>query len=191
MITVKDIRDKKFSIQKHGYHEDEVDDFLDEIADQLERMIRENRSMVQELDDTKAALARAEEMASRQAAPAEAPEAAAPAKASGAIDDAGYFKNLEDTVRESLLVAQRIANQTVQEAKEKAEKAVSEAEQHATTLREDAKREADALMGNIGIETEKAKTQLEAIQASINEHKAKFLGMLEQQMNALKGDNKE
>ena len=50
MITVKDIREKEFNPQKRGYNEDEVDEFLDEIADQMEVLIRENRSLIRRIE---------------------------------------------------------------------------------------------------------------------------------------------
>ena len=38
-ITIKDIHEKEFTKQVRGYSIDEVDDFLDELADQMEAMI--------------------------------------------------------------------------------------------------------------------------------------------------------
>jgi len=46
MITVKDIREKEFTLEKHGYSETEVDTFLDELADQLEVLNRENQQKI-------------------------------------------------------------------------------------------------------------------------------------------------
>ena len=41
-ISVRDIQEKEFSRQKRdGYNIEEVDDFLDEISDQLSVLIRE------------------------------------------------------------------------------------------------------------------------------------------------------
>ncbi len=192
MITVKDIRDKQFAVQKHGYHEDEVDEFLDEIADQMEALIRENRALVQKVEDAKAAQACAEEALKGQAAPSPAPSVpfeTAPA-AEPKVDDSSYFKNLETTLRETLLSAQRIADQTVAEARQKAEKAVAEAESRASSVKADAQREADQLMGSIGRETEEAKAQLESLKQTFDEHKTRFIGMLEEQLKALKPEDK-
>ena len=45
-ISVKDIQEKEFSRQKRdGYMVEEVDDFLDQIADQLSVLIRENMAL--------------------------------------------------------------------------------------------------------------------------------------------------
>ena len=48
-ITVRDIRSKQFTSQRNGYNKDEVDDFLDELADQLEEIIKENLSLAKQL----------------------------------------------------------------------------------------------------------------------------------------------
>ena len=50
-ITVRDIRSKQFTSQRNGYNKDEVDDFLDELADQLEEIIKENLSLAKQLKE--------------------------------------------------------------------------------------------------------------------------------------------
>ena len=170
MITVKDIRDKAFGVQKHGYHQDEVDDFLDEIADQMEVLIRENRTMIDKLDDMQAELdaAKAEQPA-RNPVP-ESQES----QETQTVDDSSYFRNLEETLRETLLGAQRRADQTVSEAKALADKTMSEA-----------KAAAEALRGNIDKETETAKAQLDILKGSISEHKSRFVSMLKEQLKSI------
>ena len=49
-ISVKDIQEKEFSRQKRdGYNIEEVDDFLDEISDQLSVLIRENMALAEQV----------------------------------------------------------------------------------------------------------------------------------------------
>ena len=45
MITPADIENKEFSIVKRGYSEQEVDEYLDLIIVDMERLIRENRQL--------------------------------------------------------------------------------------------------------------------------------------------------
>ena len=52
-ITVKDIREKEFNTEMRGYTRDEVDDFLDELADQMEAMIKENRELSAQIEELK------------------------------------------------------------------------------------------------------------------------------------------
>lgn len=49
MITPADIENVEFSKSKKGYNEDEVDDFLDLIILDMEKLIRENRQLKEEL----------------------------------------------------------------------------------------------------------------------------------------------
>ena len=108
-ITVKDIHEKEFSKQVRGYSIDEVDDFLDELAEQMEVMIKENREALAEAEAAKAELAQLKaEKPTTVAAPvvvAEEPKSivavapAQPVQQSAAIDEPQYFKNLETTLR--------------------------------------------------------------------------------------------
>ncbi len=49
MITPSDIENKQFSRTKKGYSPDEVDDFLDLLILDMEKLIRENRQLKEEL----------------------------------------------------------------------------------------------------------------------------------------------
>ena len=49
MITPADIENKDFSKAKKGYNEEEVDEFLDLIILDMEKLIRENRQLKEEL----------------------------------------------------------------------------------------------------------------------------------------------
>ena len=56
MISVKDIQEKEFStVNDNGYDMEQVDDFLDELADQMGALIRENQTLngqIQELQQS-------------------------------------------------------------------------------------------------------------------------------------------
>ena len=49
MITPSDIENKQFSRTKKGYDPDEVDDYLDLIILDMEKLIRENKQLKDEL----------------------------------------------------------------------------------------------------------------------------------------------
>lgn len=170
MITVKDIREKEFNPQKRGYHEDEVDEFLDEIADQMEVLLRENRSLIKRLEKAQEAEAEPE--------PVLQPETMV-------LDDSGYFRNLEATLRETLLSAQRLADKTVSEAKEDAEKLLDAARVEAEAIRAKASAETDAIRTNLNEDTKAAQEQLEGLQSAITRHRRSFREMLQAQLDAL------
>lgn len=184
-ITVKDITDKVFSKQVRGYSVEEVDDFLDELAAQMETIIRENRTLMQQLDEAKTALD------AKEAAPAVAPViveqvvqpvepvvAPQPQPQPMLADEAQYFKNLETTLHETLVNAQRIADETVAEARKKANSMVATAEEQAAAITSSAKVEAEAV-----------RAETEEVRKAAADYRARFLRLIEDQMHTLKADN--
>lgn len=179
MVTVKEIREKEFSRMKHGYHEDEVDDFLDAIADQMEAVLRENRDLLTRAQNAEASLKAAEEALQNQAASAEpaveSVHVAEPQQAPAPVlDDNGYFRNLETTLRETLLSAQHIADKTIAEAKKKADLTVAQAEEQAQKLTGEANEK--VLLG---------KLELETIKKSTAEYRDNFVEMVKAQLASL------
>lgn len=173
-ITVKDIQEKEFSTQAaEGYNVEQVDDFLDEIAVDLNALILEKNALAEQVNKLNCELA---------AAKAENAELA---KKLPDYNEEGYFKNLEKSLREALIGAQRIADETVAEADKKAqqtiddanaqaEKTVAEADANAKTITEDAEKVVAAL-------SEKAAQ----LRATADAYRANFKKLVEDQMNAL------
>ena len=96
-ISVKDIQEKVFPTQPTGgYNIEQVDDFLDEISEQLGALVRENIALNSELSKLSDALEEKERALTE--AQAKTPD----------YNEAGYFKNLESAMRESLIGAQRL-----------------------------------------------------------------------------------
>lgn len=187
-ITVKDIHEKEFSKQVRGYSIDEVDDFLDELAEQMEVMIKENREALAEAEAAKAELAQIKaEKAAAVAAPvvvAEEPKSivavapAQPVQQSAAIDEPQYFKNLETTLRETLISAQRLADETVADARKKANAMIASAEEQAANVTAAAK-----------AEVETHKSEAEELKKAAEDYRARFLRLLEDQAHILKADD--
>lgn len=187
-ITVKDIHEKEFSKQVRGYSIDEVDDFLDELAEQMEVMIKENREALAEAEAAKAELAQLKaEKPATVAAPivvAEEPKSivavapAQPVQQSAAIDEPQYFKNLETTLRETLISAQRLADETVADARKKANAMIASAEEQAANVTAAAK-----------AEVETHKSEAEELKKAAEDYRARFLRLLEDQAHILKADD--
>jgi cell division initiation protein len=118
-ITPVDVQQKQFRLAFRGYHEREVDEFLDQVTEELARLHAENRRLQDQLDSTRGsavqtgptelgdAVMRAQEQAARLLSEAEARAAAmleeARARAesvggsaplSGALDDEGLARFL-------------------------------------------------------------------------------------------------
>ncbi len=176
-ISVKDIQEKEFPTQANGYSVEQVDDFLDEIAGQLGTLIRENlalaghvKKLEEELVDVRK---RAEE------AKAKRPD----------YNEAGYFKNLESAMRESLIGAQRLADETKQKAQTEANEIVAKAREEAEQLVRDATAQAEAQTERSNSDLASAKAEYEKLHASAEEYRASFRKLIESQLQTLKAND--
>lgn len=184
-ISVRDIQEKEFSRQKRdGYNIEEVDDFLDEISDQLSVLIRENMALAEQVKTLQAEndklAASASAPAPAEPAPASVPAPApAPVEAISsdepAYDEPSYFKNLQLTLRDTLINAQRIADETVAEARKKAQEVISGAEEQAA-----------ATVSNAKVEAESVKAEADNIRKTIATYRANFRRLVEGQVQVLK-----
>ena len=89
MLTPMDIHNKDFKRSFRGYNEDEIDDFLDQVVNDYEKLFREN-------DRLKEELARAQK-------------------------DNEQYKQLEKNLKDTLLVAQKTAEEVTSNARSNAE----------------------------------------------------------------------
>lgn len=90
MLTPLDIENKKFQKQMmNGYNVDEVDDFLDEITVDYEKMYKENTELRAEIENSKADLER--------------------------------YKNIEQTLQNTLVLAQKTADDIKNNAQDEAD----------------------------------------------------------------------
>ena len=185
-ITVRDIQEKEFFTQEvGGYNVEQVDDFLDEIAEQMGTLIRENLELNEQLRQLDG------ELQSTRAAAAEA-EARTPD-----YNEKDYFQNLQSAMRESLIGAQRIADETIEEASQKAQKLLGDAQAEAEKVTADSKAQADALVANAQAKADRvaanAKSEIEALEARIaalkasaRSFKADFTKLIEDQTALLR-----
>ena len=160
-ISVKDIKEKDFSAQKHGYSIEEVDDFLDEIAAQVSELIRENFALKNELQ-------------AAQEAAAAAPVQVVEEKPAENFDDQGYFKDLQNAMRESLINANRIADETRKAAEQEAANKVN-----AATA------QANAIMADANAQLEAVKAEYEALKEAAAKYRAAFVQLVKDQAELL------
>ena len=105
MITPLDIENKRFSKQINGYKVEEVDEFLDEITIDYEKLYKENK----ELKDNTEVL----------------------------HNDVGQYRNIESTLQNTLVIAQKTADEIQSVAKQQAEQIIKDAEYQAKTRLEE------------------------------------------------------
>ena len=120
-ITVDAISSKEFSYESKGYNRKEVDEFLDEICDEMERMEAELKELQQ-----------------KTTAVREKPAEPAPVK------EAVSSKN-EESFREILEMAQQVKDETIRKAKEDAEAIRARAEAEASDRLDGLSEERDSL----------------------------------------------
>jgi len=125
LLTPMDIHNKDFKRSFRGYNEDEIDDFLDKVVNDYEKLFREN-------DRLKEELARAKK-------------------------DNEQYQQLEQNLKDTLLVAQKTAEEVTSNARKNAEETrdntakecankLQEAEMKAEKIIADAKNKAQAIV---------------------------------------------
>ena len=124
-VTVDLISTKEFSHVSKGYNPKEVDEFLDDICDEMERMEAEIKDLRQKTT------------AVRPAQPAAAAASAEPGE------------DITNQFREILTTAQQVKDETIRKAKEDAAAIRAKAEAEATERLDGLKEEKDALTRQI------------------------------------------
>lgn len=94
-LTPHDIKDREFKQSPLGYNKDQVNDFLEEISDELETLIRESNEIHIENKEARLALA--------------------------------TYKNVEESLKETLLLAQKTAQETLKNAQNEADLVIRKA----------------------------------------------------------------
>lgn len=186
-ISIDDIRNVEFKIEKRtGYNCDEVDDFMDELATQTEELANDNIRLNKELAAAREAAKAAEEKAVKlsaeirklqeelEAERAKEPAVVEAAPAESTYNEPSYFKNLETTLRETLISAQRIADETVDSASRKAREIVTAAEEKAAAV------EAES-----AAKLEEANAELAKVKAAGTSYCAEFSALVAKQNELL------
>jgi len=178
-ISVKDIQEKVFATQAaDGYNVEQVDDFLDEIAEQLGATVRENLALTSQIVQLKEALAAAE--TAKAEAEKKVPD----------YNETGYFRNLESAMRESLIGAQRIADETVAEANKKAQQIVEDATAQAEKILADANSQADTAVGSASKNVIELTAETERLHAAAKAYREGFKKLIEDQLKVLEESEK-
>ena len=110
MLTPVDIHNKEFGRSFRGYNEDEIDDFLDQVVNDYEKLYRENGQLKDEL-------------ALKE-------------------KDLAQYHQLEKNLQDTLLVAQRTAEEVTRAAKTQAEELRANARQACDNMRAQAEMDA-------------------------------------------------
>ncbi len=157
-ITTDLISNKEFAIVSKGYDREQVDNFLDDICDEMDRMEAELKDLRQKTTVV------------REAVPAPVP---APAPAPAA-QSSGITSEEESSFREILEMARKVRDDTISQAKEDAEAIRARAEAEATDRLDGLNEERDALT-----------RQVASLKAAAADYRTKFEQLLQAQQEAL------
>ena len=178
-ISVRDIQEKEFATQaKGGYNIEEVDDFLDEIAEQMSALVRENLELNKQVTTLEADV----EAARKAAEEAE--------KKTPDYNEKGYFENLQKSMREAMIGAQRIADETTADAEAHAAQVKKEAQELADETLEKAQTEADRVTGEAQAKVDALNEQYESLRAAARAFKADFSKLIEAHTELLRDKTK-
>ncbi|OPJ56884.1 DivIVA domain-containing protein [Alkalithermobacter paradoxus] len=142
MITPLDIENKEFKKSLRGYKEEEVDEFLDEVKEDFEKLYKENIELKDKLN-----------MMSEQVS---------------------RYKNIEETLKNTLIVAQNTAEDVNSTALKKAQVIIEEAELKARKIIETANNEVIDI-----------KKEYEEIRKEFKIFKTRFKSLLENQIKTV------
>jgi len=112
-ISPVDIHNKEFRRSLRGYKVVEVDEFLDEIVQEMDRLLQENEMFEEELKELNARIEQ--------------------------------YRNMEDTLQQTLVVAQETAEEVRSNARKEAQVVVAEAKAESKRIKAQAHKEVEHL----------------------------------------------
>ncbi len=110
MLTPMDIHNKDFKRSFRGYNEDEIDDFLDQVVNDYEKLFRENDRLKEELERAR--------------------------------KDNEQYQQLEQNLKDTLLVAQKTAEEVTSSARQNAEELRENTAKECQNMRHEAQMQA-------------------------------------------------
>ena len=168
------IRRRKFATVRRGYDPDQVDDYLKQVAEQVEALETDLRD--ERLNAARQPPSGAEAPAERPAAMTMTPPATA---TTAETEEAAYER-----------ISKRFAS-VLKSADEEAQKLIDQARAESTKLLEDARAEADRIRVDAQANAEQARTTSAAELAKAREEADRVLGGLEQRRESLLGQMHE
>ena len=169
-ITVAMIEEKEFKTKMRGYDPVEVDEFLDDICDEMVSMQEEIATLNQRLAQ-----------AGKGGAPFTPVPAPIPAPLAVEKPAAKEIEKAEENVSESaqklLARAQKMYDETIADAKAEAEKILSEA-----------RNKADSTVIDLVDEKEALQNEVEMLRAAAKDYRERFLRLVEDQQHVLNSE---
>ena len=175
-ITVAMIEEKEFKVKMRGYDPEEVDEFLDEICDEMVAMQQEIATLQSRLKTP---------VASAPDVPAPTP-APTPIPAPVAVPEVRVVEKVvekpvdrSEAAQKLLARAQKVYDETVADAKAEAEE-----------ILKNARVRADSGVEVLQAEKKELENEIEMLRATAKDYKERFLRLIEDQQHVLNAETK-
>jgi len=165
-LTPQTLRQVEFREKLRGYHPDDVDDFLEEVAVSLEGLLTR--------------------LQAAEAAARAVPSEAAPVVVAAGSSIAGEIGVTEETIRRTLLLAQKTADAAIADAEESAHQILTSAQEEAQRLLEETKASVTTMTRDAKINAQTAITELEQRRASLERDLSSLQAWASQQRDRLR-----
>ncbi|MBQ6961960.1 MAG: DivIVA domain-containing protein [Clostridia bacterium] len=173
-ITVAMIEEKEFKTKMRGYDPVEVDEFLDEICDEMVVMQDEITALTQRLNQS----SRNTYVSSAVPAPVPPPASIpTPAPAPLAAEAVKTREETGEAAQRLLAQAQKVYDETIAEAKAKAEEILNGANNRASLGLDDLENEKNDLQ-----------QEVEMLRQTAKDYRERFLRLIEEQQHILKSE---
>jgi DivIVA domain-containing protein len=188
-LTPEDVVNKRFNPTKfrEGYDQDEVDDFLDEVVNELRRLNEENEELRQKLGScerrvselSRASVARESEPEPPKVAPQPIPEPMRPAAQLEVVAQG------PEAAAGMLALAQKLHDEYVRNGEQQRDRIVGEARDHATRLMREAEEKQRQTLGSLEQERSLLERKIDELRAFEREYRSRLKSYLEGQLREL------
>jgi DivIVA domain-containing protein len=203
-LTPEDVVNKRFQATKfrEGYDQDEVDDFLDEVVNELRRLNEENEELrtklgscerrVGELSRATVAREAAPESApmpipapAPQPAPMPQPVAAVAPEPVRAVSQLEAAAQGPEAAAGMLALAQKLHDEYVRNGEQTRDRIVGEAREHSTRLMREAEEKQRQTLGSLEQERSLLERKIDELRAFEREYRSRLKSYLEGQLREL------
>jgi cell division initiation protein len=178
-LTPRDINEKQFHDAWRGYNQEEVDDFLDRVAEAVERLHRENESLRRRISDLDQVVAHARETESMlKKTLVSAQKAAEDSLTTAKTRAEKLITEAEERVKRANEEARERVKAAEEEARERVKAATEEAKQRVKAAEEEAKRKSDEAKEKHEVKARQLDSSIErlvAYEAELKENLRSFL----------------
>lgn len=183
-ITIAMIEEKEFKIKMRGYDPSEVDEFLDEICDEMVALQEEIATLNQRLSQSAQSSAYAPAAVPAPVVPAPAPvpvPAPAPIPAPAPVvrkeEPAAPKPDASEAVQKMLARAQKVYDETVADAK-----------QEAQDILDDAQKKASDMIGSLESQRNALQKEVDELKSAAKDYRERFQRLIDDQTHILKAE---